>query len=65
MLYDSGDVVRIRSGSGSVYEQTLIFIVIAVDLTTCTVRVRCVNPADSGIQAPTSLPFRDIELMEV
>ena len=64
MLYDTGDVVRIRSGSGTAYDETLVFIVTSVDLTTCSVRVRCINPAD-GIPAPNCIPFRDIELMEV
>lgn len=64
MIFDIGDVVRIRSGSGSGYEQTLVFIVRSVNLTTCSVGVRCVNNAD-GIPAPTSLPFSAIELMEV
>ena len=64
MLYDTGDVVRIRSGSGTTYEQTLVFVVRSVDLDTLSVGVRCINPAD-GIPAPAVLFFRDIELMEV
>ena len=64
MIYDTGDVVRIRSGSGTAYEQTLVFIVRSVDLDTLSVGVRCINPAD-GIPAPVSLPFNRIELMEV
>lgn len=64
MIYDVGDVIRIRSGSGTDDEQTLVFVVDSVNLSTRTVGVRCVNPLP-GRPAPAVLPFRRIELLEV